>query len=361
MTYIVPDYKVEIVEDESPKDESKAKGGFARAAALSPEERKNIARKAAESRWSKDIPKATHEGVLHLGALEIPCAVLEGGQRVITQSGFMKALGRARQAKGRQYYDADVNLPAFLTAKNLKPFISPDLLVTSSQIEFRTSRGAKAFGYPAELMPKVCDVFLDAEEAGALVHSQKHIAAKAKVLMRGLAHVGIIALVDEATGYQYDRAREALAEILERFISKELRKWVKTFPDEFYEHLFRLKGWKMSDIPNRRPVIFGRITNDIVYERLAPKVLDELKRLTPRDNKGRLRDKLFQRLTEDVGHPKLREHLASEITLMRIFEDGEWDAFYKALNKALPKQTKLPLFDGLEEELSYSAPAFEQA
>ena len=32
--------------------------------------------------------------------------------------------------------NADVNMPAFLTAKNLKPFISKELEVTSSQIEF---------------------------------------------------------------------------------------------------------------------------------------------------------------------------------------------------------------------------------
>jgi hypothetical protein len=80
----------------------------------------------------------------------------------------MRALGRARQAKGRQYYDADVNLPAFLTAKNLKPHISKDLEVTSSQIEFRPLKGRLAFGYPAELLPKVCDVFLD--DGRAFVH-----------------------------------------------------------------------------------------------------------------------------------------------------------------------------------------------
>jgi hypothetical protein len=337
------------------KDESKVIGGLARAAALSRKARKEIARKAAESRWSQHFPLATHEGVLRLGAVDIPCAVLENGQRVITQSGFMKALGRARQAKGRQYYDGDVNLPAFLTAKNLKPFISQELEVTSSQIEFRTIRGAKAFGYSAELLPKVCDVFLDAEEADALVQSQRHIAAKAKILIRALAHVGIIALVDEATGYQYDRARTALIEILEKFIAKELLKWVKTFPDEFYYHIYRLKGWRASENGSQRTPLLGKITNDLVYERLAPGVLDELRRLTPRDDKGRLKHKLFRRLTEDIGHPKLREHLASEITLMRVFDNGQWAEFYKALNKALPKQVRLPLplfdrADGLEQE-----------
>src|SRR5262245_12129981 len=116
----------------------RAKGGVARAAALSEAERREIARKGAEARWSKDKPYATHEGVIRIGEIEIACAVLNTGQRVITQSGFMLALGRARQAKGRQFYKGDANLPAFLTAQNLKPYISSNLEVTSSQIEFLT-------------------------------------------------------------------------------------------------------------------------------------------------------------------------------------------------------------------------------
>src|SRR5277367_5211401 len=136
-------------------------GGKARAAKLTKEEKTAIAKGAANARWEKvgkGIPRATHEGTLTIGDMEIPCAVLDNGMRLITQSGVMIALGRARQAKGRQYYDADVNLPAFLTAKNLKPFITEDLTVTSSQIEFETLRGIRAFGYSAELLPKVCGV-----------------------------------------------------------------------------------------------------------------------------------------------------------------------------------------------------------
>src|SRR5271169_5627447 len=146
----------------------RARGGIARAAKLSGDQRREIAQKAAAARWAKDIPYATHEGTIRIGEIEIPCAVLNTGQRVLTQSGFMRALGRARQAKGRQYYRGDVNLPAFLTAQNLKPFISNKLEVTSSQIEFRTKKGMRAFGYEDELLPEVCDVFIHAERAGVL-------------------------------------------------------------------------------------------------------------------------------------------------------------------------------------------------
>ncbi len=280
-------------------------------------------------------PKATHEGIIHLGTMAIPCAVLENGQRVITQSGFMKALGRARQAKGRAYYDADVNMPAFLTAKNLKRFISDDLSVTSSQIEFRTDRGARAFGYPAELLPKVCDVFLDAEEAKALAPQQLHIAARAKIIMRGLAHIGIIGLVDEATGYQEVRDKKALQAILDKFLRKEFAAWAKRFPDEFYREMFRLKGWDWKGMKVNRPSVVGRYTNDLVYQRLAPGILDELQSRNPKDERGNRRSKHHQWLTEDVGHPALAQHLYATIGFMRASMD--WPQFYHMMERAFPK------------------------
>lgn len=298
--------------------------------------------------------KAAHEGTLHLGNIEIRCAVLENGQRVLTQSDVMIALGRARQAKGRQYYDADVNLPAFLTAKNLKPFIPKELEVTSSQIEFKPLKGNIAFGYPAELLPKVCDVFWDAEKAKALTAGQRHIAERAKLLTRGLAHVGIIALVDEATGYQYFRARTALEEILEKFIATEFRKWAKTFPDDFYREMFRLRGWEFKEDTVKRTQLIGKFTLDLVYDRLAPGVRQRLEAVNPKNEKGHRKHKLFQRLTEDIGDPSLRAHLASVITLMRVNDD--WPGFMKMLNRALPRYIAMPLFDQ-QPQLALPEPA----
>lgn len=300
------------------KFEGRARGGAARQASMTPDQRSAAARKAALAKTElARLPQATHEGTISIGEVEIPCAVLPGGHRLLTQSGVMQALGRARQAKGRGHYEADVNMPAFLTAKNLRPFINNDLLVTSSQVEFKLKSGIRAFGYPAEILPKICDVYLNASDKGALTHTQQHIAAKAMILMRGLAHVGIIALVDEATGYQKDRAKDALAKILEAFVAKELQPWVKTFPTEYYEHLFRLYGYPFppESKPQWRPQFFGKITNEVVYNRLAPDLLPELKKAA---TKAERKARLHQMLTTDIGHPRLREHLASIVTLLKL-------------------------------------------
>lgn len=315
----------------NPDESMQSLGGRARAESLSPEQRREIATQGAAARWG--LPRATHEGDLPIVGSLIHCAVLEDGRRVLTQSDVMRVLGRARQAKGRAYYDADVNLPAFLTAKNLTQFVDKDLYVTSSQIVFKPLKGVKAFGYPAELLPKVCEVFLAARDAGVLKHTQLHIAKQADILMRGLAHVGIIALVDEATGYQKDRAQRALAEILEKFIAKELRAWTKTFPLEFYEQIFRLKRWPFDPTKMRTPRVLGHYTNNIVYKRLAPGVLDELRKKNPVVD-GRRKNKFFQWLTGDVGHPKLRSHIDGVLPLMRISDS--WEEFQKHLKKAYP-------------------------
>jgi len=171
-----------------------------------------------KSQAENQLPVALYSGVLSLGEAEIGCAVLEDGTRLLTQSDMMRALGRARQAKGRAFYDADVNLPAFLTAKNIKDFIPNDLYVTSSQIEFVLPTGRKAFGYRAEMLPQVCEVYLKARDAGALVQSQLHVARQADILIRSLASVGIVALVDEATGYQVDRGHPYLFDDMNRII-----------------------------------------------------------------------------------------------------------------------------------------------
>lgn len=331
------------------KDQSKVRGAEARAKALSPKKKSEIGRKAALARWKSDVPEALYgspEKPLVIGGQEIQAYVLDDETRVLTQASFLEALGRHRKANVRNE-GGEERMPAILQGKGIKPFISQELLEKSRPIQFRTSTGALASGYRAEILPMVCEVYLKARDANALPPNQRHVAAQAEILIRALAHVGIIALVDEATGYQDYRARTALNEILEQFISEELRKWAKTFPDEFYKQMFRLRNWEFSSSSIRkRPGVVGKYTNDIVYERLAPGILDELKSKNPKLSSGRRKHKHFQWLTEDVGDPRLREHLASVITLMKA--SNSWDQFKRMLDRALPpygETGQLPLDD----------------
>ena len=316
-----------------PITSNKAKGGKARATKLSASKRSAIAKKAAASRWAV-LPIAvcatSETQPLRIANVELECYVLEDGTRLLSQAGFLTALGRHRKANVRRE-----RVPAILQGKAISPFISKDTLEKSSPITFRTPHGNRASGYLAELLPEVCEIYLKARDAKALPRNQLHVAKQADILVRGLAHVGIIALVDEATGYQDLRARNALALILEQFIAKELQAWVRTFPEDYYKGMFRLRGLQYPKDTVKRPQYFGTLTNDIVYTRLAPGVLDELKKVTPRNELGNRRHKYFQRLTTNIGYPKLREHLGSIVAIMKLSQT--WTEFKNNLNSLHPR------------------------
>ena len=86
-------------------------------------------------------------------------------------------------------------------------------------------------------------------------------------------------LVDEVTGYQYDREKAELQKILSQYISHELLAWQKKFPDIFYQELFRLNGWNftVSGI-KKRPSVIGNWTKTLIYKELPRGVLDELQK-----------------------------------------------------------------------------------
>lgn len=323
-------------------------GGKARAEKLTSQQLTAIAKDAAAARWS--IPKATHEGEIKLSdSNTIPCAVLEDGTRLITQRGMYMAIGRY---KNPNKTTAIVGRPGFLGAANLTPFISKDLERSWEPVKFRASKGSGgiggniAIGYRAEILPMVCHVFEDAERADALRPNQMHVVEAARLIARSFSKLGIIALVDEATGYQYDRARDALARILEKFITKELQPWTRTFPIEFYEQIFRLKQWPFDPDTMQSPRVLGKYTDDIVYRRLAPFVRDELRKKNPVID-GRRKHKHFQWLTGEIGHPKLLAHLEGVKIIMR--ESATWEEFKTKLDRHYPITEKAEL--GFEVEV----------
>jgi hypothetical protein len=342
------------------KNEIQSLGGKARANKLTPEERSAIAVKAAESRWDKvadakgdmRLPKANHIGELKIGDLSIPCAVLEDGTRVITQRGMFVALGMNKNpSKGQVAID---DRPGFISADNLTPFISEELKRSWTPIPFRLPKGAGgyrgniAFGYRAQILPMVCHAYEDLKESGGLHKSQKHVAAVAKIVERGFSVVGIVALVDEATGYQDVRDRLALQEILRQYISGALYEWTKTFPLEFYKEIFRLKGWEWKD--GKMPGVVGTYTKDLVYSRLAPNVLDELERLNPPNEAGHRKFRHHQYLTREVGHPALSRRLYELVGMARASET--WDRYYRLVDRTFPKMNSTLLLPMADAETS---------
>jgi P63C domain len=292
------------------------------------------------------VYRASHTGELKIFDITIPCAVLEDHTRLLTQRGVFVSLGRHKNpARGQASID---DRPAFLAAKNLEPYIPDELREKWAPVPFRSRGGYGgnvAFGYRAEILPMVCNVFIDADEDGATTSRQKPTVERCRLLVRGLAVVGIVALVDAATGYERIRDQLALQQILETYISAELLPWQKTFPDQFYEELFRLRGWQYRPLSVKRPILVGKLTKDLVYKRLAPGVLDALLELTPRKDNGRLEHHLHRHLTPEEGRIALERHLHTVTAMMR--GSTTWEGFKRLLDRALPRQdaiAQLPLY-----------------
>lgn len=321
------------------KDAKKVAGGVARREALTPEARSAIARRAALARHGKDLPRAIAEGAIVIGDLRITCAVLDDpdNTRVLTQEGFLNAIGRAGKAKGGEGATVD-GLPAFLRAKNLEPFISNELIASTTPLEFVPLFGpgyqGRAFGYKATLLPGVCWVYQDALLDRKLLPSQLHIGEACRLFLKALTNHAIDDLVDRATGFEDVRKRRAIDKIIEKYVEKDARAWVKMFPLDFYAHVYRLNDWPFDPANTAKPGVIGHWTNDI-YDRLAPGVRAALHERVRRNDKGRPTQKLTQYLTPEEGKPSLERLLEGVILLMRM--SSTWQEFKTKLDEFYPK------------------------
>jgi hypothetical protein len=316
-----------------------SKGGKKRADSLSPEERTEIASLGAAARWS--LPKATHEGEREVAGYTIPVYNLPGDLRYISERGFLAIIG----AKGRGAPGGH-RLRQIIGAPVVKSFFSDKLVAAiESPVKFLSTTNSTVSGYTAETLKDFCISFSKAKNKGAIRTSvQIRYAEYCEALIYAFAEMGINYWIDEATGFQKQRARESLNKILEKYIANHWAKWAQTFPDEFYEHIYRLKKLPYDPDNVRRPGFIGRLTTDIVYARLAPGVLDELQKKNPvlPDTKRR-RHKHHQWLTHDFGVPKLKEHIGNVIFTMK--QHNEWSSFYRRLQRGSPKLHETAEFD----------------
>lgn len=329
---------------DSNKPTGRAKGGVARANKLSDAERREIASNAAKERWAKvhnkeDRPETliTHEGELKLGDVTIPCFVTNTGERLIASRKMQEILKVVEDERDDRVgvQRPGTRFKRFLGRKFFNALISQEEmqdLFTSLQ---RTFRGRKINGYKSESLTKFCELMIQARTKGLLTTERQYIVAEqAQLLYDAFAKIGLAALIDEATGYQKIRPKDELRKLLEAYVSPEFLPWTKRFPDEFYREMFRLRGWSYDPMSVKRPMLVGKLTEEIIYKRLPPGVLDDLRQKNPKSEKGYRKHKHHQLLTQDVGHPHLDRQIASTMTLMRI--SSNWRQFSSHLMKAFP-------------------------
>ena len=338
------------MDEETPKGQA---GGEARSRALSDERKKEIASNAAKAMWEKrrkeaeerkmakfsepqppelPIPNTKRSGEMMLGNYVFPCFVLDGDLRVISQRAFLELLG----FKGRGDSTGH-RLLAFLDHPQLNSLNFKEVRLAIQQpIKFLHPNKFIAYGYTGETLVDYCRAILKARQLRVFDGEVfQRYAEAAEAFVSSVAKVGIIALIDEATGHQDTRPRDELQKHLDKFLKKEFAAWAKRFPDEFYEEIYRLKGWEWRGMKVNRYQIVGTYTNDLIYSRLTPGLLQELELLNPANEHGLRHHRHQQHLTPDIGHPALQQHLHAVVSFMKA--NTSWPVFLRMVDRVFPK------------------------
>jgi hypothetical protein len=255
--------------------------------------------KAPEARWP---------GLLAVSDDELPCYVLEDGRRVITRTG---ALNFLTGGKGGG------NLESYLKIQALKTFLPADIDEQFIDISIPQVVNKNVQAMSASAFIDICRAYSRARDTGALTtDSQIAIAIRGSMLLAAFAKTGIEAAIDEATGYQYERASDALQTKLKLYLEEEMRPWEKTFPDELWVQFGRLTRWKGPI--HERPKYWGKLVMELVYGYLDKDVADWLKSHAPEPKSGR---NYHQWLSGQFGLRKLTEHIWMLIGLATACQD----------------------------------------
>ncbi len=297
--------------------------------------------------------RITHEGEITLGEFPIPCYVLEDGTRVLSTSAMQKALGVIGNEPNQR---SSKRLDEILTSKAVSRFITDDM-VSSKLTPITCIYGNKKInGYEAMALPELCEIMLQVRDYAnennlELGSRQQLVIAQSDLIIRSLARVGIIALIDEATGYQYQREHFELQKILNAYISAEIVKWQLTFTDDFYKQVYRL--WGLPFIPKyikNKPSFIGKLTTKYIYDQLPKGVVDKIKETTGKTEKGNWKYKWHQSLTPEVGREHLKKQIIEVSTLMSISQSKEqFNSLFQQKYNASPVQLELEFMEEVKE------------
>lgn len=260
---------------------------------------------------AKKLLKTWGTGTVRIFDSEIDCYILEDGTPILSGPKMMKAIGRPWKG-----VDEKTGKPSFVGASNLQPFIKPELEEKLNGIEFKDGN-VNRIGYHADILPLVCDVYLDARLAGALSTNQQPIAQRCEILVRSFAKVGITALVYEQLGYEKLKHPEAFKILIESYLSDEIRKWAKEFPDELFFQMDRIYGNNRTTSKNR-PRYYAGFIRKYIYEPIEKgHVLKRLDEVTPKNAKGEKTKRMHQSASEKIGLPAIRAQIWQVVGVLK--------------------------------------------
>jgi hypothetical protein len=249
------------------------------------------------------MPFSMFPGTLTIGDVEMECHVLSNGARVLTQREMVRVLSGGRESGNLQRY------------LERNPLTASDFELGPT-VQFRVpASGLIAIGHEATQLIDLCDKYLQAREMGLLKPSQMKLAAQAEIVIRATAKTGIIALIDEATGFQKVREKNALQLKLQAFIADDIQEWARMFPHEFWIELARLEGVHYS--PRHRPLRWGRYIMMFVYDAIDPAIGNWLRENNPDPH---YKENHHQWLKK-FGRDQVDKQITKVVTIMQLCRD----------------------------------------
>lgn len=300
-----------------------------------------VAKAMVHAQLEARIHKALYSGPLPIGDTVMDCVILDDDDntRVISMTSVFRAFGRVARSNNRL-----INIPSFIDAKNLQSYIDQELRGLIKPIEYLDGKSTQT-GYNALILPAICELYLKARREGDLAPKQAHLAEKAEILQSSFAKVGIIALIDEATGFQLDRKHDALRMLLSKYIAEGLQKWIHTFPDSFFAELDRLYNNEPTQ-SQKRPQYYGHFINKYVYDPIENGyVKAELDKLNITDE-GKRKARFHSWLT-DEGRSILIHQIGRVQGLMEMCTDI--DNFKQAAKRQKTISVAPYLFDDMNQ------------
>lgn len=333
--------------------DTKRNGGIVRAQILDDSKKKHIAQKAAQARWNAQLPAALLGGKLQIAGVIVDCYVGENGERLIAGRGMQDILKLVDGEDGTR--KSGSRMTRLLNNKTLRPLIYKDREPGHFQAQKYHFQGKQISGYNAEMLVSICKGMLEARNAGILKTArQATVAAQCEQILMALAETGIVALIDEATGYQTMRPADGLRNYFDSVLRKNMAVWFKRFPDEFYENIYKLKGWSWPGMSKNRYSIVGHYTNDLVWERLLPGLKEELEKRNPKLVNGQRAHKHHQWLNDETGDKLFSAQMYTILALQRACLNktgNRWQYFLNMMDEVLPKKgTTIPLFGSVDQE-----------
>ncbi len=305
------------------------------------------------------LPRAVAEGVMMFGDISVRVAVLTTGQHVLMDIDMAAGLGVGRGGGSSNCAE----MPSFARAANVKACLEGALLTAPNwRVYFirKDGRGLPQRGIDARAVPVFLMAIVDADRSGALHKSQEALANGSARMVAWCAGDGLVARIEENTGWWLVRAQAQLDHGL-RLVQPEADGWSKVFPDSFKTEVNRLKGWRQNPRIHLCSPEIGNITRRIVWARLAPGVQEAVEERNPsvrskKTGRSYRRNRHHQHLTREEGMAALTGHLHGVGALMRARGDGDWAGFAADLDRAYPVVNRAALLTPPTQRSSIGEP-----